>query len=166
MPPVPLSSATASYGIRPLGEGDVDAIVAIDRAHTGRMRRRFFGKCVAAAKRHPDDFVHIGVMRGGSLRGFAFARLQRGEFGRAPVVAVIDAVGVEPQSQEIGIGQTLMNELIAILRQRRVTTLQSQVDWRSNDLLHFFNSCGFELAPRLALERAVSQPLTEISEEV
>ena len=69
-------------GARVLCANDIDRVVAIDRDHTGHARWRFFEKRFAAAEAKPDDFVHIGVMRGGSLRGYIMVHLQRGEFGR------------------------------------------------------------------------------------
>ena len=45
-------------------------------------------------------------------------------------------------------------------------SLQSQADWTSHRLLQFFDSSGFALAPRLALERRVVEPLEEASEQI
>lgn len=143
----------------------LERVVAIDRAHTGYSRRRFFEKRFAAAEAHPDDFVLLGVMRGGALRGFAIARVLHGEFGREADVAVLDAVGVETESQDRGIGHSLMEELIATLRQRGVRALHSQARWVNHDLLRFFEASGFELAPRFILERSVAERLAEDIEE-
>jgi hypothetical protein len=143
--------------IRCLGLDDLEQIVAIDRTHTGRARRRFFEKRLEAAKAHPDDFVHVGMVRGGALRGYAMARLQRGEFGREDVVAVFDAIGV----QEEGLGKALMDGLVTTLRGRRARRLQSRAEWTSHAVLRFLEASGFELAPRLVLERSVSEPLAE-----
>jgi hypothetical protein len=144
-------------GIRCLDPNDLERIVVIDRGHTGRTRRRFFEKRLEAARVHPDDFVHVGVMRGGALRGYAMARLQRGEFGQEDIVAVFDAIGV----QDAGLGQTLMDGLVTTLRGRGVRCLQSQADWTSHAVLRFLEDSGFELAPRMVLERSVSEPLAE-----
>ena len=81
-------------------------------------------------------------------------------------MAVLDAIGVEPQSQEQGIGHALMGELTENLRAMGVRSLQSLADWTNHDLLRFFDASGFTLAPRLALERPVGEPLEETSEEV
>jgi L-amino acid N-acyltransferase YncA len=141
-------------------------VIAIDRAHSGHSRRRFFEKRFAAAAVQPDDYIHIGAVRGGSLRGFAIARILRGEFGHRHAVAVLDALGVEPESRERGIGQALMEELAAIMRRSEVHVLQSQTGWTNHDLLRFFHACGFALAPRLILERSVTELLEETGEEV
>ncbi len=159
--------ATASdRNVHPLTADEVERVIAIDRAHSGHNRRSFFEKRFAAAKSHPDDFIHIGVARGGSLCGFATARILRGEFGREYSVAVLDGLGVETESQERGVGQALMNALTQGLRRMGVRSLQSQAVWMNHDLLRFFAASGFEMAPRLALERSVVKPLDEVQEDV
>ena len=163
---MPVNATASDRNVRPLVADDVERVVAIDRVHSGHNRRSFFEKRFAAAKSQPDDFVHIGVMRGGSLRGFATARILRGEFGREHSVAVLDGLGVEAESQERGVGQALMNGLSQALRRVGVRSLQSQAVWMNHDLLRFFAASGFELAPRLALERSVAVPLHEVPEDV
>jgi GNAT superfamily N-acetyltransferase len=158
--------AIVNIGPRALDAGDLERVIEIDRTPGGRTRGRFFEKRFAAAAAHPEDFVHVGVMRGGALRGFAFARLLRGEFGRAHVTAVLDAIGVEAQSRETGIGRSLLQELIARLRAVGARTLHSQAEWSDPELTHFFAATGFKLAPRVALERSLAAPLVEQVEEV
>lgn len=153
-------------GARALCANDIDRVVAIDRAHTGHARWRFFEKRFAAAEAKPDDYVHIGVMRGGSLRGYIMVHLQRGEFGLEDVIGVIDAVGVEPESQERGVGQTLIEEMIEIMRRGGVRSLQSQCNWTNRDLLRFLEASAFDLSPRVILERSVSDGLAETVEEI
>ena len=160
------SSSGANRDVRRLGVDDVETVIAIDRAHSGRARRHFFEKLLAAAKVRPADFVCIGIHRDDALRGFAIARILRGEFGRENAVAVLDAISVEIQSQERGIGHALMGELIETLRAMGVQSLQSLAEWTNHDLLRFFDTSGFMLAPRLSLERSVGEPLEEASEEI
>jgi GNAT superfamily N-acetyltransferase len=157
--------ATADTGPRALDAGDLERVIAIDRSPGGHTRRRFFEKRFAAAAAHPEDFVHVGMMRGGALRGYALARLLRGEFGREHVTAVLDAVGVEPSSRETGIGRALLQELVARLRAQGARTLHSQAEWSEPELTRFFAATGFKLAPRVALERSLATPLVEPSEE-
>jgi ribosomal protein S18 acetylase RimI-like enzyme len=160
------ATAVANRSIRPLEIDDIERVIAIDRDHSGYSRRRFFEKRFAAVAAKPDDYLHIGVMRGGSLRGFAIARILRGEFGHEHAVAVLDAIGVEAESQERGIGQALMDGLGEIMRCKGVRSLQSQADWTNHGLLRFFHAVGFQLASRVALQRPVNEVLVETSEEV
>jgi GNAT superfamily N-acetyltransferase len=151
--------------VRALAGDDADRVVAIDRQHSGHSRRSFFEKRFAAAEVHPDDFIHLGVVRGKDLCGFATARILRGEFGGRRTVAVLDGLGVEAESQNQGLGRALVAELTTRLHRLGIRTLQSQAVWTNHDLLHFFAAARFELAPRLALQRTV-QPLNEQSEEI
>lgn len=160
------STTDANRSVRPLATDDIERVIAIDGEHSGYSRRRFFEKRFAAVAAKPDNYVHIGVMRGGLLRGFAIARILRGEFGREHAVAVLDAIGVEAESQERGIGQALMDGLGEIMRCKGVRSLQSQADWTNHGLLRFFHAAGFGLAPRVALQRPINEVLVETAEEV
>ena len=88
-----MSSASpgSANGARALVQADLERVIAIDREHSGRSRRGFFEKRFAAAARRPEDFIQIGIARGGALRGFAVGHILRGEFGRTGAAAVLDA---------------------------------------------------------------------------
>jgi len=158
--------AVATRKSRPLRMDDLDRVIAIDAAHSGHPRRRFFEKRFAALDAQPDDFIHLGVVQDDLLCGFAVARVHGGEFGHEQAVAVMDGIGVATESRERGIGQLLMRELAAIMDSRGVRSLQSQADWTNHEFLRFFDSVGFKLAPRLALQRPVAVPLDEATEEI
>jgi L-amino acid N-acyltransferase YncA len=151
---------------RALRGGDLARMVEIDHGYTNQRRRRFFEKRLEAASAYPDDFIHVGLDQAGKLVAFAFARVLQGEFGRTHSVAVLDIVGVAREQQEHGYGHALMQGLRDRMREKDVRTLHSQADWTNSGLLRFFRSAGFELAPRLVLERAVNEPLAETVEEV
>ena len=156
---------TTSRNTRALVAADLERVIAIDRIHSGRSRRHFFEKRFANAQARPDDFVQVGVVTGDGLQGFAVARILRGEFGLKDAVAVLDAVGVDPQSREHGLGQSLMEGLLDVSGRRGVCSLQSQVSWTNFDLLRFFNASRFKLAPRLDLERPVAELREGVDEE-
>lgn len=161
------ASPSASAGrARPIGDPDLDRVIAIDEIHSGYRRRRFFEKRFAAANRHPEDVLHVGVDVDRSLCGFAIGRILRGEFGQKDEVAVLDAIGVDTGYREQRIGQGLIDELLSMSRQRGVRMLQLQVLWRSYDLLRFFNVSEFQLAPRVALERPISSLYEETDQEL
>ena len=157
--------ASADSSIRRLRPVDLERVIAIDSTHVGEPRRRFFEKRLAHAKQHPDDFVQVGVEKNGSLIGFAFARILRGEFGRGQVIATLDAVGVEQDSRHRGVGHALMEELARRFRDKGVRSLHSQVAWTDHTLLRFFEASGFRLAPRLVIERSALTPLAEPAED-
>jgi predicted N-acetyltransferase YhbS len=159
------AATTIRDGLRALNEGDLERVIAIDRAHSGTSRRHFFAKRFAAAAARPDEFIQIGVVRGGSLHGFAIARVFSGEFGREPKLAMIDAIGVGMEVQEMGVGHELMDGLVEAMRSAGVATLQSQSAWTNHGLMRFFDAAGFKLAYRVVLERRVAEPLAEPDEE-
>ena len=159
-------SGVKSRTCRPLEADDIERVIAIDHASSGHSRRHFFEKRFAAAKAQPEDFIHVGVEQDSLLRGYVIARVLRGEFGHEQAVAALDAIGVESESRERGIGQLLMRQLIEAMASRGVSTLQSQADWTNHELVRFFDTAGFELAPRLTLQRPVALPLDETADEI
>ena len=158
-------TAASNRLVRKLTDADLDRVIGIDRAHSGRSRRHFFEKRFATAKTHPNDFIHVGVSTDGVLQGFAIARIQRGEFGHNQAVAVLDALGVDEGSGERGLGQALMEGLMQMSGKLGVRSLHSQVNWTHFDLLRFFNTARFWLAPRIDLERSVTELREEADED-
>jgi predicted N-acetyltransferase YhbS len=158
-----MSNAVANIEskIRRLRPADLEQVIAIDSDNVGEPRRAFFEKRLANAREHPEDYVQVGVARDGTLVGFAFARILRGEFGREQAIATLDAVGVTISNRELGVGHALMGGLTKALCQEGVRSLQSQADWTNHALLRFFDASGFHLAPRLVLERSALTPLAE-----
>ena len=150
---------------RPITVADLEQVIAIDKVSTGHSRRHFFEKRFAAAQRRPNDFIQIGVIADNALRGFAIARILRGEFGQKDAIAVVDALGVERESREHGLGHRLMEGLVETARKQGAHSVQSLVDWKNPDLLRFFNTTNFKLAPRLALECAIADLRAEVGEE-
>jgi ribosomal protein S18 acetylase RimI-like enzyme len=152
-----MCDAVSGRVVRALTASDTERVITIDASRGGGERRHFFQKRLSAAAARPADFIHLGATAGGGLQGFAMARIVRGEFGRADAVAVLEAIGVDPDQRKRGLGQSLIEELCALAGRSGVHTIHSQVSWNDTDLLGFFKAVGFEMDPRIALERAVSE---------
>ncbi len=148
-------------GVRPLTIDDFQSVVTIDSKLSGNWRQVFYSKRLAAALEKPKEFIYVGVDLDGELVGFAFAHVLEGEFGVTGNVAVLDAIGVDPDHQHKGLGQRLMDGLIDVMRHKGVQELQTQVDWTDHDLMRFFDVNGFVRAPRLVLERSTATPLPQ-----
>lgn len=146
---------------RPLAQGDLERVVAIDGTAAGRSRRGFYSKRFAAMAREPAAEVALAAERGGRVVGFAFAHLLDGEFGGAAPVGVLDAVAVDAAARSGGVARALLKELEEALRQRGVRELRTQADWTELGLASFFSSAGFRLSPRLVLEREVEKPFDD-----
>ena len=158
MTPTP---AAPEIRVRALRTDDLDRLVAIDRAHAGRSRRRFLAKRLEMHAECPAESLQFGAEVGGRLAGFVLARVQRGEFGRTDSSAVIDVLGVDPASRGQGCGRALMEAITTEARARGLPRLHSQADWTMGDLLRFFAGAGFELSSRLVIERPVALPFDE-----
>ncbi len=152
------SGTRSALTVRPLEAGDLDAVVAIDTALTGRSRHGFFERRLKAAVKQPKDFIYVGACISGELKGYVLVRLLGGEFGH-DASAMLDAIGVDPNATGAGLGHALLSGVDDVLRHKGVTELQTQTEWTNANLLGFFAHAGFERAPRLVLKRDVGQDL-------
>ncbi len=148
---MPADQTTAST--RPVTAADLDAIAALDRKVTGQSRGGFYEKRVAAQGREPRAFVSLARQSERSLAGFVFAQSLAGECGGKEPIAVLDAICVDPDARGSHLGRQLMAALERQLAGHGVRELQTQADWTEHELVRFFGANGFDLAPRLVLER-------------
>ena len=141
---------------RPLRPDDLERVVNIDAANSGRSRHLFFEKRLQAALGDPHGFVAKAVENSeGQLTGFAIARIQNGEFGDDHRIAVLDVIGVDPDARHSGAGKALLDGIVADLTKLKISEMRTQVDWQDSDLMHFFAGVGFDLAFDQVLERPV-----------
>lgn len=155
------NAQAATWTTSPLSPGDLDAVVAIDRALGGVSRRGFFEKRLAAALEDPGDFVYVGLRGHDGLVGYAFARMVAGEFGKPGARAGLDSIGVAPGHQGRSAGRLLLAAVEEVLRHKGVDELTSQVEWTNPALLGFFGKAGFTLAPRIVLTRPTDRPMDQ-----
>ncbi|WP_169795986.1 GNAT family N-acetyltransferase [Ruegeria marisrubri] len=134
-------------------------------AASGSPRRGYFEKRLQAAIDNPRDYVFVGVFDGEELAGFAFAKLDKGEFGKTGASASLDAIGVNPDHGLQGIGHRLLEEVEKVLRHKGVTEFDSQVDWDQWPLLSFFAHSGFKMAPRMVLTRTTREMPHELRDD-
>lgn len=151
-------STEKAITLRPLEAKDLDAVVDIDAAFTGRRRHGFFDRRLKAALNNPKDFIYVGACVDSKLGGYALVRLLGGEFGRDSA-AMLDAIGVNPKMKGSGIGRALLSGIEDVMRHKQVTELQTKTEWTNADLLGFLAHAGFNRAPRLVLKRNVQPNL-------
>jgi len=137
-----------------IGNESLNTVVELDSATNGSHRRDFFTKRFEAQEKHPQAFISIGAIEAEKMVGFVFCHLLQGEFGGDELIAVLDAMAVEPESQGHGVGHELMQQLIDEIRKRGGKDLRTQVGWDQPGVIDFFSNIGFRLAPRLILERS------------
>jgi len=143
--------------LRALKPDDLERVVDIDSRITGRSRKKFFEKRLEAALANTGGFIAVATETGGSLTGFAIARLQDGEFGMDHKIAVLDVIGVDPEAQKGGQGTLLLDGIVVRAKKMAISEIRTQVNWLDRDLLQFFAEHDFLLAPSRVLERTASR---------
>ncbi len=143
--------------ISTLSGKDLDWIVSIDREHTGQNRREFYHVKLQQAQSDTGLRISLGARVEGEPAGFLLGRLYYGEFGIPEPVAILDSIGVARDFANRGVGRALMRQLKMHLRALHIETVQTQVEWDQEELLHFFRRAGFRPAARLCLEAPVER---------
>jgi ribosomal protein S18 acetylase RimI-like enzyme len=152
---------------RALIADDLERVIQIDSHYTGRRRDGFYRKRLEAAIAQPKGFVYLGCDIDGVLQGFLLARLQEAEYGATDSLASMDAIGVDADVVDQGVGRMLLDALADVLRHKGIGLIHTQSDWRNVAMLRFFAGAGFRLAPRHILERDASNlPEFEIAEDL
>ena len=106
--------------VRSLTEGDLRALVAIDRRITGRDRASYLQRKVIEALTDSGVRVSLVAELDSVVVGFIMARVDLGEFGRVETTAVIDTIGVDPDYRNRGVGRALVSQLLVNLVTLRV----------------------------------------------
>jgi ribosomal protein S18 acetylase RimI-like enzyme len=136
---------------------DLDAIVRIDKAITGRSRMGFLRHRLDAALRDASVRVALKAHVEGNLVGFVLGAIYYGEFGVPEPSAVVDVIGVHPEFAGRHVGAALFRQLEMQLGALGIDTLRTEVDWSQQGLLHFLEHQGFTPAARLCLEKRVGR---------
>lgn len=142
--------------VRSMAEGDLRALVAIDRRITGRDRADYFERKLADALKESDVRVSLVAEIDGVPVGFIMARVDLGEFGRVETTAVIDTIGVDPDYRDRGVGRALLSQLLINLGTLRVEQVRTEVDWRDRDLLAYLDRSGFLPSQQLCFDRPLA----------
>jgi len=143
---------TDAIVVRSMREDDLNAIVAIDAAASGRRRPRYFEVMLHRAISQAGVQISLVAEVDGRVAGFTIGSLYYGEYGVVEPSASIDAISVDPASRGSKVGTALMRQLRLNLAALRITTLRTEVSWDHFGLLAFFRSQGFRPSRRLCLE--------------
>lgn len=142
--------------VRGLTPDDLEAVVAIDAKSTGRRRDEYFRIKLKQNLAETGIKVSLAAEADGLFRGFLLARVYYGEFGTLEPVAVLETLGVHPDTRGLGIGHALMEQLRVNLAGLGVPTLRTEVAWEDTLLIDFFRRERFRPAARLCLELPVT----------
>jgi ribosomal protein S18 acetylase RimI-like enzyme len=139
--------------VRSLEEGDLRALVAIDRRITGRDRAAYFHRKLSEALTDSGVRVSLVAELDDVAVGFIMARVDFGEFGQVETTAVIDTIGVDPDYRNKGVGRALLSQLLANLGTLRVEKVRTEVGWQDHNLLGYLDHSGFRPSQRLCFDR-------------
>jgi ribosomal protein S18 acetylase RimI-like enzyme len=143
---------TDSVPVRTMREDDLEAVVSIDSAATGRRRPRYFELMLQRAVKQAGLQISLVAEISDQVVGFLIGSLYYGEYGVTEPSASIDAIGVHPRFRGRHVGKALMRQLRLNLGALQITSLRTEVSWNDFELLAFFNSEGFVPGGRLCLE--------------
>lgn len=141
--------------VRNLAPDDLAAVAAIDKTVTGRSRKGYFEKRLAAALREPKAHIQLAIDGGGGLTGYVLARIRAGEYGRDEPSVVLEVINVDPAAHRHGLGRRLLAGLEDAMRRRGIRRLETEVSWKLHEMMRFVDAAGFSLAPRQILQREV-----------
>lgn len=145
--------------IRSMRPDDLDAVVQLDARVFGESRHDYFERRLAVL----DERIQVGhtialvAEEDGAVVGFVMATLTNGEFGFSEITVLMDSIAVHPGRQRHGIGQQLMKALLAESAARGAYDVYTLVNWKSWDMLKFFDSMQFNLAQTILLRRPIGE---------
>lgn len=143
--------------VRSMVEGDLHALIAIDRRITGRDRSAYFERKLDEALGESDVRISLVAELDGRPVGFIMARVDLGEFGRTDSAAIMDTIGVDPDYGNRGVGRALLTQLLVNLMTLRVDKVLTEVDWSARELLSFLDRCGFHPSSYLCFDRPIAR---------
>lgn len=141
--------------VRPMTPADLQEIVRIDRAITGRDRGDYIAARLAEAMHDSAIRVSLAARLDGAIVGYLMARADLGDFGRTEPVAVVDTIGIDPDYAHRGLGHALLARLSANLSALQVERMETVVRTADLALLGFFQDAGFTPSQRLSFVRKV-----------
>lgn len=138
--------------IRPLRKQDLEDIVKIDYAITGKDRMEYY-------KRKLEEIFSTGKLSCSLIAeiddkvvGFLIGQVFEGEFGIPGDSAYIDTLGISPEYHKLGIGSRLMEQFITNMKGVSVKKIYTFVDFGDLRLIKFFSAQGFVPSRRISLE--------------
>ncbi len=147
----------STINIRLMKADDFDAVVAIDEKVLKASRPKYYEiKFDMLFK--TSNFLPVSLVaeaEDGTVVGFVMGEIYIGEYGISQEGSTLDTIGVDPDYQQQGIGEQLINEFAKHLGTLDVETMHTLVDSDDNKLIHFFNKNHFSPSKTINLERSL-----------
>ena len=148
--------ASNGLTVRVIREEDLPELVEIDSMGSGISRADYLRDKARQSldSQHPT-VIALVAEGGGRVVGFLMGQVFKGEFGISEAVAIVDTVGIHPDSQGRGVGRRLMGEFLLRTKKAGAVQVRTIVDWNQWDLLGFFRTLGFGPGTGIVLQRSV-----------
>ena len=143
--------------IRLMKAEDFDAVVEIDQKVLSTSRREYY-ELKFEKLFNTNDYLPASLVaenEDGTVVGFVMGELYMGEYGIFQEGATLDTIGVDPDCQQKGIGEQLINEFVDHLRKLGVQKINTLVGWNDSKLIHFFSANQFSPSKTINLERSL-----------
>lgn len=132
--------------IRLMQNNDLDAILSIDKLVLNVSRPEYyeqkFERLFMSGEYLPTSLVAEDAE--GMVVGFIMGELYIGEYGLSNDGATVDTIGVDPDFQNKGVGELLMNEFIDHLKQLGVKRVRTLVEKTDKAMMHYFEKNRFQ----------------------
>jgi ribosomal protein S18 acetylase RimI-like enzyme len=128
--------------IRTLKEDDVDQIVLIYKAITGKQPGDDFKYLLKKQVGRRNSICHVAELDG-KVIGFMVSYILTLGFGMEKS-AWIANLGVAPDHMGKGVGEKLGRTIFKQCKELGITEMHTSVRWDSTDLLSFFKTLGFD----------------------
>jgi ribosomal protein S18 acetylase RimI-like enzyme len=142
--------------IRPMAEGDLEAVVVIDEKVLGEKRFEFWQRKISFGQRESEVTALVAEIEG-QIVGFILGEVSGVEFRVPDIIGWIDTIGIDPVYQRKGIASTLMNHLVENFRRIGIETIYTLVSWSDWDLLQFYKHAGFTRGDLINLELRIGK---------
>ena len=140
--------------VRAMKEVDLRALVDIDRRITGRNRSDYFNRKLEEALYELDVRVSLVAERTASRSALSWRVSISASLAASSRSPCSDTIGVDPEYRKQGIGRALISQLFMNLITLRVEGIRTVIGWSDEQLVTFFDRCGFRPSQRLCLELA------------
>jgi predicted N-acetyltransferase YhbS len=150
--------------IRAIRSGDAAAIAAIDAAHTGTLKKRWWRDVVArhaGGGRAGGPRVGLVAVEGakGTVVGYVMGRVRSFEFGSEPCGWIV-AIGVHPTMLRGGIAARLFEEACRRFARQGIGLVRTMVRRDDVGVLTFFRNEGFVAGPYVELELSIPETMS------
>ena len=143
---------TDAINVRTMRDSDLESVIAIDAAATGRRRPSYFRRMLERTVKEADFQISLVAELEEAVAGCIVATLYYGEFGVMEPWASIETIGVLPDFRRQHVGEALVRQLRMNLVALQIDRIRTQVDWNNFELLSFFDRSGFKPADQVCLE--------------